>query len=114
MKQLGIIGLGAMGAPMAGKLQECGFQLFTTVRSAYSRQKAERMGIQVLETAGEIAERTDRILLMVSNYEQCAVAAGTEWGVGCNEKGNNHCFQLPLRRNKCACSVKCVQRELHF
>ena len=51
MKQLGIIGLGAMGAPMAGKLQECGFQLFTTVRSAYSRQKAERMGIQVLETA---------------------------------------------------------------
>ena len=27
MKQLGIIGLGAMGAPMAGKLQECGFHI---------------------------------------------------------------------------------------
>lgn len=71
MKQLGIIGLGAMGAPMAAKLQECGFQLFTTVRSVHSRQKAERMGIQILETAREIAEQTDRILLMVSNYEQC-------------------------------------------
>lgn len=88
MKQLGIIGLGAMGAPMAGKLQECGFQLFTTVRSAYSRQKAERMGIQVLETAGEIAERTDRILLMVSNYEQCrGCLQGTDGVLAAMKKG---------------------------
>ena len=88
MKQLGIIGLGAMGAPMAAKLQECGFQLFTTVRSAHSRQKAERMGIQVLGTAREIAERTDRILLMVSNYEQCcSCLQGTDGVLAAMEKG---------------------------
>ena len=71
MKQLGIIGLGAMGAPMAAKLQAAGFELFTTVRSEHSRNKAEQMGICVLDTSRELAEHAERILLMVSNYDQC-------------------------------------------
>ena len=71
MKQFGIIGLGAMGTPMATHLQAAGFELYTTVRSERSREKANRMGIHVLSTAGELAEYTDRVLLMVSNYDQC-------------------------------------------
>lgn len=46
------------------------------------------MGIQVLETAGEIAERTDRILLMVSNYEQCrGCLQGTDGVLAAMKKG---------------------------
>lgn len=72
MKTLGIIGLGAMGHPIAHHLIRQGFTLYTTVRSERSRKKAEELGIQVLQNHQEFAQVTDRILLIVSNYAQCA------------------------------------------
>ena len=72
MKTLGIIGLGAIGQPIARQLIDGGFQLYTTVRSERSRKKAADMGIQILEHNRDFARVADRILLIVSNYDQCA------------------------------------------
>ena len=72
MKTLGIIGLGAMGHPIARHLIKNGFTLYTTVRSQRSRQKAQDLGIQILDSHRDFARVTDRIFLMVSNYAQCA------------------------------------------
>ena len=71
MKTLGIIGLGAMGHPIAAHLIRNGFELYTTVRSQKSRDKANALGIHVLESRRDFAAHTDRILLLVSNYAQC-------------------------------------------
>ena len=81
MKTLGIIGLGAMGHPIARHLIDHGFQLYTTVRSERSRKKAEALGIQILGSHKDFAAYTDRIFLIVSNYAQCAECLLGEDGI---------------------------------
>lgn len=71
MKTLGIIGLGAMGKPIAHHFLSSGYRLYTTVRSEKSRLLAESMGITVLPTPADLTEHTNTILLLVSNYAQC-------------------------------------------
>ena len=70
-KTLGMIGLGAMGRPVSECLLKRGYELFTVVRSEHSRAFAETHGIHILPNPGALAHRTDKILLFVSNYEQC-------------------------------------------
>lgn len=72
MKTLGIIGLGAMGHPIAVLLKKQGYELYTSVRSQRSREKAEALGIHVLDSHRDFAAHTNRILMIVSNYDQCA------------------------------------------
>ena len=81
MKTLGIIGLGAMGQPMAKNLQKHGYSLLTTVRSERSRKLACELGITVLENPGNLPEHTDTVLLLVSNYQQCCQCLEGETGL---------------------------------
>lgn len=67
--QLGFIGLGIMGMPMARHLLKAGHPL--TVYS-HTRAKAERLGTegaQVAASPAELASRCDLIFLMVGNTE---------------------------------------------
>lgn len=70
-KTLGMIGLGAMGRPVSECLLRHGYELYTVVRSEHSRVFAEDHGIHILSNSGALSAYTDRILLFVSNYEQC-------------------------------------------
>lgn len=70
-KTLGIIGLGNMGYPIAQHLLAAGYDLYTTVRSEKSRNKAKQQGIHVLASHRDFSQYVDRILILVSNYEQC-------------------------------------------
>lgn len=72
MKSLGMIGLGAMGRPIAERFLAQGYRLFTTVRSERSRKLAESLGIAVLSAPKLLPEVTDTVLLLVSNYAQCS------------------------------------------
>lgn len=81
MKRLGIIGLGTMGLPMARHLQEHGFELATTVRSEHSKQTALSHGITVLESPNRLTQYTDRVLIMVSNFDQCCSCLTGEAGL---------------------------------
>lgn len=71
MKKLGIIGLGTMGYPISKHLIDNGFSLYTYVRSERSRDRAQALGIQVVETPGELARYTDTVILLVADYNQC-------------------------------------------
>ena len=61
---LGFIGLGIMGAPMARRLAEGGHTLFVTTRSKVSPEVAAA-GAQVCASAREVAERADIVFTMV-------------------------------------------------
>ena len=71
MKKIGLIGLGAMGFPIAKRLQENGFELCTYVRSKHSLRKAEHLNIQVVDTPASLSKYTNTVILLVNNYSQC-------------------------------------------
>lgn len=63
-QKLGFIGLGIMGAPMAGHLAKAGHALFVTTRSKVPAEIAAS-GATVCKSAKAVAEQADTIFLMV-------------------------------------------------
>jgi 2-hydroxy-3-oxopropionate reductase len=61
---LGFIGLGIMGRPMAGHLQAAGHKLHLNTRSGVPRDMIEKGGI-ACSTAHEVAKAADTIFIMV-------------------------------------------------
>jgi len=64
VKNLGFIGLGIMGAPMAGHLQAAGHKMFLNSRSGVAKNLLDAGGVECA-TAREVAERADIIFTMV-------------------------------------------------
>ena len=62
-QKIGFIGLGIMGAPMAGHLLDAGHELFVHTRSATPEPFASRA--TVCASAAEVAQRADIVLLML-------------------------------------------------
>ena len=62
--KLGFIGLGIMGAPMAGHLAKAGHQLFVATRSKVPAEVAAS-GATVCRNAKAVAEQADIVFLMV-------------------------------------------------
>lgn len=67
MKQIGFIGLGTMGAPMASNLLRGGFQVTVYNRTAAKCKPLEAEGAQTALTPREAAEGKDVIITMISN-----------------------------------------------
>ena len=61
---LGFIGLGLMGRPMAGHLMAAGHELYLNTRSGVPREMVEKGGV-ACATAREVAERAGAIFIMV-------------------------------------------------
>jgi len=64
MTDIGFIGLGIMGAPMAGNLLAAGHRLFLHTRSAVPPALLEQGGI-ACSSAAEVAEKSEIIITMV-------------------------------------------------
>jgi 2-hydroxy-3-oxopropionate reductase len=61
---LGFIGLGIMGRPMAGHLMAAGHKLYLNTRSGVPRTMVDQGGV-ACESACQVAERADIIFIMV-------------------------------------------------
>ena len=64
MKKIGFIGLGIMGAPMAGHILDGGYQLFVHTRSEIPQELVMK-GAVVCSNAREVAEQSEVIITMV-------------------------------------------------
>ena len=64
IRAVGFIGLGTMGAPMAGHLQRGGHRLFVHTRSA-APESVVSGGATVCADGGEVARRADVVFLML-------------------------------------------------
>jgi len=67
--KLGFVGLGIMGAPMAGHLLKAGHRLFVNTRSKVA---AELAGATVCASAREVAEQADIVFMMLPDTPDVA------------------------------------------
>lgn len=84
--KIGFIGLGLMGAPMAGHLLHAGHVLFLNTRSKVPRELAEH-GATLCTTAQGVAERADIIFLMLPDTPDVEKVLFGENGVAAGLKG---------------------------
>jgi 2-hydroxy-3-oxopropionate reductase len=66
MSNLGFIGLGIMGGPMAGHLQAAGHKMFLHTRSKIPQGLVDKGGV-ACRSSREVAEKSEIIFLMVSD-----------------------------------------------
>ena len=87
MSKLGFIGLGIMGAPMAGHLRAAGHELFVHTRSQVPRALLDA-GAVACKTPAELAAKADVIFTMVPDTPDVATVLFGENGVaGALSKG---------------------------
>lgn len=67
---LGFIGLGIMGAPMAGHLMEAGYRVVTSTHHKPVPTSLSGSNLQSLETPKAVAQASDIIILMVPDTPQ--------------------------------------------
>ena len=79
-RNLGFIGLGIMGAPMAGRLIQAGHRLFVHTRGKVPASIADTSAT-VCSTARDVAERADIVFLMVPDTPDVESALFAETGV---------------------------------
>lgn len=69
MKKVAVIGVGAMGAPMAMNIDKVGFDLVVCDRSQQARAPFEALGIRTTASAADCAD-CDAVIVLVATPEQ--------------------------------------------
>ncbi len=70
MTDIGFLGLGIMGAPMAGHLLDGGHAVRTAVHNSQPAKELTEKGLEVLGSAKDVAAASDVIILMVPDTPQ--------------------------------------------
>ncbi len=79
--RIGFIGLGAMGAPMAGRLAAAGFELtLFDLDGDRTRRTADALGARPAESRAEVARGADVLVVMVADGAQAEAALLGEGG----------------------------------
>ena len=73
MKQIGWIGLGNMGTPMASNLSKAGFSLTVFNRSTEKAKPFENTNVRIAQNITELVTQSDIIFTMLSNDEAVAM-----------------------------------------
>lgn len=81
MANLGFIGLGAMGAPMARNLLKAGHPLAVHARRAEAMQPLVQMGAVACTSPREVAERSEVVFIMVTDTQAVENVALGEDGI---------------------------------
>lgn len=81
MEKIGFIGIGIMGAPMAGHLLDAGYEVFTAVNRTPPSDELTGKGIQVLDSRKAVAEAADIIITIVPDTPQVEEVLFGEGGV---------------------------------
>ncbi len=81
MTDIGFLGLGIMGAPMAGHLLDAGHTVRTATHKSPAPEELTGKGLELLGSAREVAAACDVIILMVPDTPQVAEVLFGENGV---------------------------------
>ncbi len=81
MERIGFLGLGIMGAPMAGHLLDAGFSVASAVNRTPPAADLVAKGLKVMGSAAEVAASSDIIITMVPDTPQVASVLFGENGV---------------------------------
>ncbi len=81
MANVGFIGLGIMGRPMAGHLMDAGHRVFTSMRKTPAPQEMLAKGLTVLDSPKDVAQHADIIITMVPDTPDVEAVLFGEGGV---------------------------------
>lgn len=81
MERIGFLGLGIMGAPMAGHLIDAGYSVVTTVNRTPAPAALVGKGLKVLGSAAEVAAAADVIITMLPDTPQVGAVLFGDKGV---------------------------------
>ena len=81
MEKIGFIGIGIMGAPMAGHLLDAGHAVATATHRTPAPQDLLDKGLSVLENARAVAEASDVIIIMVPDLSLIHISEPTRLGM---------------------------------
>ncbi len=81
MAKIGFIGLGIMGAPMAGHLLDGGHEVTSTVHRTPAPEELKKKGLKLVGSAKEVAAASDVIITMVPDTPQVEAVLFGENGV---------------------------------
>jgi 3-hydroxyisobutyrate dehydrogenase-like beta-hydroxyacid dehydrogenase len=81
MTAVGIVGLGAMGAQLAGRLLEAGHQVHGTNRTASRAQELMARGLRWHDTPREVASAAEVVISMVTDDAALAAITGGPDGI---------------------------------
>ena len=81
MAKIGFIGLGIMGAPMAGHLLDGGHEVISTVNRTPAPDDLLGKGLTILDSAKAVAEAAEIVITMVPDTPQVAAVLFGETGV---------------------------------
>lgn len=78
-EEIGFIGLGNMGVPMARRLLDAGYRLVVTDISEDARRAFEKLGARAVDTAREVADSAETVLVSLPTpaiVEEVAIGPG--------------------------------------
>ncbi|KIC08982.1 tartronate semialdehyde reductase [Leisingera sp. ANG-M1] len=78
---IGFIGLGVMGTPMAGHLADAGHSIFTCLNRSPLPQDLADKGVEVVASPAEVAARCDTVIVMVPDTPDVERVITGEGGV---------------------------------
>ncbi len=81
MAKIGFIGLGIMGAPMAGHLLDGGHEVTSTVHRTPAPEELTKKGLKLVGSAKEVAAASDVIITMVPDTPQVEAVLFGDGGV---------------------------------
>lgn len=81
METIGFIGLGIMGAPMAGHLLDAGYKVITSVHRKPPPSELAGKGLEAVSSHAEAARLADVIITMVPDTPQVEEVLFGEAGV---------------------------------
>ena len=81
MTNIGFIGLGIMGAPMAGHLLDGGHAVVTSMHRSAPPDDLTAKGLEVVDSARDVAAASDVIIIMVPDTPQVEAVLFGEGGV---------------------------------
>ena len=78
---IGFIGLGIMGAPMAGHLLAAGHTIISAVHNTQPSKELVRAGLRIVDNFARVAEETEIIIIMVPDTPQVEDVLFSENGI---------------------------------
>jgi len=78
---IGFIGLGIMGAPMAGHLINAGHQVSTCLHSSPIPTALENKNVQILDTPSQVASASEVVIIMVPDTPQVEEVINGKGGI---------------------------------
>jgi 3-hydroxyisobutyrate dehydrogenase/2-hydroxy-3-oxopropionate reductase len=94
MSTVGVIGLGAMGHPIARRLMEAGHELVVWNRTPGKARSLAERGAVVVDTPADAARRAEAVLIMVSDRQALQDVTEGRDGVAAGVDGSTTVIQM--------------------